>query len=148
MQNCRLTGDNASGLEHDEVRQFLLDVAKFKAGGEGVPPPFAHNQAGVENNKGTTTTMMTATLNFMTMVTVIAVIVCAFVGPGSEIGSRRLFVINVINRMSCEGGDTTIKYRQQELNAPEDGRCSHRRTGGGHLSRRETVPQHEAWEEG
>ena len=54
-------------------------------------------------------TAMMAALNFVTMATVIAAITCAFVDPGSEIGSRHLFVDNVIDGVSCEGGDTTIK---------------------------------------
>ena len=38
---------------------------------------------------------------------------CGCGRPGSEFGSMHLFVVVVISRMSCEGGDTTIKYRQQ-----------------------------------
>ena len=116
------------GKEHANVRQFLLDVAKFKAGGKGVPPASVRDQEGEGIGKGTTTTTTMAALNFVTMATVIAVIACVFVGLGSEIGSRRLFIVSVIDGTSCEGGDTTIKYRQQELNAPKDRRCSFRQT--------------------
>ena len=34
------------GKEHNEVRHFLLDVAKFKAGGKGVSPLSARDQEG------------------------------------------------------------------------------------------------------
>jgi hypothetical protein len=100
-----LSFSTSLGKEHDKVRQFLLDVEKFKAGREGVPSSSAHDQEGGGINKGMTMTMtMMAALNFMTMAIVIVAIVCAFIGSGSEIGSRRLFIVNVINGTSCEGG--------------------------------------------
>ncbi len=79
-------------------------------GSKGVPPASTRDQEGEGIKKGTTTTT-TAAFNFVTMATVIAAIVCAFVGTGSEIESRRLFVVNGIDGMFCKGGDTTIKYR-------------------------------------
>ncbi len=92
----------------------MLDVAKFKVASKGVPPASARDQEGEGIDKGMTTTTTTAALNFVMMATVIVAIVCAFIGPGSEIGSRRLFIVSVIDGTSCGGGDTTIKYRRRE----------------------------------
>ena len=65
--------DGEDGEEHvdDEVRRFALDLARFKAGGEEVPPSPARGGEGGGIDEGTTTTT-TAALNFATMATAIA----------------------------------------------------------------------------
>jgi uncharacterized repeat protein (TIGR03833 family) len=65
--------DGEDGEEHvdDEVRRFALDIARFKAGGEEVPPSPARGGEGGVIDEGTTTTT-TAALNFATMATAIA----------------------------------------------------------------------------
>ena len=102
----------------------MLDVEKFKAGREGVPSSSAHDQEGGGINKGMTMTMtMMAALNFMTMAIVIAAIVCAFIGSGSEIGSRRLFIVNVITGRPVKGGGVQQSNKDNESQM-------RRRTGG------------------
>jgi uncharacterized repeat protein (TIGR03833 family) len=68
--------DGGVGCEEhdDEVRRFSLDVAKFKAGGEVVPPSPARDQGGGIDEGTTTTTTTTAALSFATMATAIAAI--------------------------------------------------------------------------
>jgi len=67
--------DGEDGEEHvdDEVRRFALDITRFKAGGEVVPPsPDRDREGGGIDEGTTTTTTTTAALNFATMATAIA----------------------------------------------------------------------------